>query len=139
MTGYQRAHLTGRVGTSEYRGATLTLTHPAPTTTNTTTSNTGSGIADVETCPNFETPFHTISTCRGVSEVIHDGSCDNQITWSKGVVGHPAGVAGRVGNGEGMGRVEVETPTRLSRVGTVGELREGVSSVECCHRKRLEG
>ncbi|XP_050731299.1 uncharacterized protein LOC127005928 isoform X2 [Eriocheir sinensis] len=39
---------------------------------------------DVETCPNFETPFHTISTCRGVSEVIHDGSCENQITWSKG-------------------------------------------------------
>lgn len=39
---------------------------------------------DVETCPNFETPIHTISTCRGVSEVVHDGSCDNQITWSKG-------------------------------------------------------
>ncbi|XP_063585751.1 uncharacterized protein LOC134763117 [Penaeus indicus] len=38
---------------------------------------------DVETCPNFETPIHTISTCRGVSEVVHDGSCDNQITWSK--------------------------------------------------------
>lgn len=39
---------------------------------------------DVETCPNFETPVHTVSTCRGVSEVVHDGSCDNQITWSKG-------------------------------------------------------
>lgn len=39
---------------------------------------------DVETCPNFETPIHTVSTCRGVSEVIHDGSCDNRITWSKG-------------------------------------------------------
>ncbi|XP_071545733.1 uncharacterized protein [Panulirus ornatus] len=39
---------------------------------------------DVETCSNFETPFHTISTCRGVSEVIHDGSCENKITWSKG-------------------------------------------------------
>jgi len=39
---------------------------------------------DVETCPNFETPIHTVSTCRGVSEVVHDGSCDNQITWSKG-------------------------------------------------------
>ncbi|XP_076057668.1 uncharacterized protein LOC143035060 isoform X2 [Oratosquilla oratoria] len=39
---------------------------------------------DVETCPNFETPFHTISKCRGVSEVVHDGSCDNKITWSKG-------------------------------------------------------
>lgn len=39
---------------------------------------------DVETCPNFETPIHTVSTCRGVSEVIHDGSCENKITWSKG-------------------------------------------------------
>ena len=28
MTGYQRAHLTGRVGTSEYRGATLTSPIP---------------------------------------------------------------------------------------------------------------
>jgi len=25
-----------------------------------------------------------VSTCRGVSEVVHDGSCDNKITWSKG-------------------------------------------------------
>ncbi|KAK8739959.1 hypothetical protein OTU49_003285 [Cherax quadricarinatus] len=39
---------------------------------------------NVETCPSFETPFHTISTCRGVSEVVHDGSCENKITWSKG-------------------------------------------------------
>ncbi|XP_064077820.1 uncharacterized protein LOC135195514 isoform X2 [Macrobrachium nipponense] len=39
---------------------------------------------DVETCPNFETPIHTVSTCRGVSEVVHDGSCDIRITWSKG-------------------------------------------------------
>lgn len=48
----------------------------------------GAGAAadgtNVETCPNFETPIHTVSTCRGVSEVIHDGSCDNRITWSKG-------------------------------------------------------
>lgn len=38
----------------------------------------------VETCPNFETPFHTVSTCRGVSELIQDGSCEPQVTWSKG-------------------------------------------------------
>jgi len=42
------------------------------------------GQPNVETCPNFETPIHTVSTCRGVSEVIHDGSCDSKITWSKG-------------------------------------------------------
>ncbi|KAF2365797.1 Sushi/SCR/CCP domain [Trinorchestia longiramus] len=39
---------------------------------------------NVETCPNFETPFHTVSTCRGVSELIQDGSCEPQVTWSKG-------------------------------------------------------
>jgi len=39
-----------------------------------------------ETCPNFETPFHTVSTCRGVSELIQDGSCEPQVTWSKGAV-----------------------------------------------------
>jgi len=38
----------------------------------------------VETCPNFVTPFHTVSTCRGVSELIQDGSCEPQVTWSKG-------------------------------------------------------
>ncbi|XP_018023303.1 uncharacterized protein LOC108679215 [Hyalella azteca] len=42
------------------------------------------GGPNVETCPNFETPFHTVSTCRGVSELIQDGSCEPQVTWSKG-------------------------------------------------------
>jgi len=43
-------------------------------------------MIDVETCPNFETPFHTVSTCRGISELIQDGSCEPQVTWSKGAV-----------------------------------------------------
>lgn len=42
------------------------------------------GGSNVETCPNFETPFHTISTCRGVSELVQDGSCEPRVTWSKG-------------------------------------------------------
>lgn len=51
---------------------------------------------DVETCPNFETPFHTVSTCRGVSELIQDGSCDPKVTWSKGSM---CGVACETGFG----------------------------------------
>jgi len=41
---------------------------------------------DVETCPNFVTPLYTVSTCRGVSELIQDGSCEPQVTWSKGAM-----------------------------------------------------
>jgi len=40
--------------------------------------------AHLETCPNFQTPIHTVSTCRGVSELIQDGSCEPKVTWSKG-------------------------------------------------------
>jgi len=46
----------------------------------------GQPKADVETCPNFVTPLYTVSTCRGVSELIQDGSCEPQVTWSKGAM-----------------------------------------------------